>query len=660
MTNRQIILGKYLALAAFGLAMVAVLSVFGLYTMAALDAVEIPVILNGFLGIYLLICAYAAIGLFMSSLTSYSVVAAMGTLGVLAMLNYVGSVGQEIEFVRDITYWVSISGRAESFLVGLITSEDLLYFLIVTGLFLSFSIIKLQSGRQRTSAWIIAAKYTCVFILAMGLGFVSSRPALKKYVDVTKTQINTLSKNSQDVMRKLKQPITITTYNNLLNTQSFYELALPAGYKRDVNRFEQYARFKPDLKFNHVYYYHKGNNHDLDIRFPGVTDKLRIDTLKEANKWNFDIIPYSDISKQVNLANEEFRFVRELVQADGRKTFLRVFDDPNLLPNESQITAAFKRLAGDLPRVGFLTGQDERSSNSNKDDGYKEFAQEKSFRFSLINNGFEFEDVVLDKPVPENIHILVIAEMKKALTGTQRTHLDQYLQRGDNLLIAGEPGRQAYMNTLTEPLGVHFRDGQLVRLSENYQPNLILADVQPEAVPFSYYMEYLIQDPKRKLPMLSTSALELIGDKGYTATTLFRSDSATWNELQTTDFKNDSARFDADETKASYATVVALTKQTNHKEQKILVTGDADWLSNAELGLSRSGIRSASDMLVSAAFFWLSNGEGPTDVRHELSPDNKLTITKKEWRASRGLLKWGVAGILLVFGLLIWIRRRGR
>lgn len=69
-----------------------------------------------------MICAYAAIGLFMSTLTSYQVVAAVGTLAVLAALNYIENVGQDIPFVRDITYWLSISGRADTFFKGMICS----------------------------------------------------------------------------------------------------------------------------------------------------------------------------------------------------------------------------------------------------------------------------------------------------------------------------------------------------------------------------------------------------------------------------------------------------------------------------------------------------------------------------------------------------------
>lgn len=658
-TSRQIIFGKYVALMAFGLVLIAILSVFAIYAATFIDAVEIPLLLTHLMGIYLLICAYAAIGLFISSLTSYSVVAAMGTLGVLAFLNYVGDIGQEIALVRDITYWLSISGRAETFIYGLITSEGLLYFLILVALFLSFTIIKLQSGREKSSAWITAGKFGSVLMLAMVLGYFSSRPMLRWYADVTRTQSNTLSKGSQEVMRKLKKRITITTYINVLDKHQYFTLALPEGYKTDVNRFKHYTQFKPDLNLEYVYYYHKTDNPSLEKQFPNATDEERMEMLKEANDWDFDIIPYKDIAGKVDLAGEEFRFVRELVQEDGKKTFLRIFNDYPYLPSETEITAAFKRLAEDLPTIGFLTGHEERSFNSRLDGGYRSFAQEKIFRRSLLNNGFDFTNVTLDEPIPANINILVIADMKKALTDTQRIHLDQYLQRGDNLLIAGEPGTQVFMNAITEPLGVRFLNGQVIKPTEKFQRNLLLLAPNPQTFAFSHHFD-IVKKNNGQFPMLSTAALESISDKGYKITTLLQSDSTSWNEQQTIDFLSDSVSFDSNEKKGSYATAMALSKNTHNKVQKILITGDADWLSNKELGLLRKEVSNANSSLIKAAFFWLSDEKCPPDMRVEPSMDNTVSLTRKEFSISSIMLKWGFTGVLIAISLIIWLRRRGR
>ena len=216
-TNIQIILGKFLSMMFYGLILMFVLFIFGIYGVFTIKMIDFPVVLSGLLGLYLLTCAYAAIGLFMSSLTSYQVVAAMGTLAVLAVLNFVGGMWQEMEFVRDITYWLSINGRAAEFINGLICSEDVLYFLIVIALFLSLAVLRLKSIRQKSSAVISFGKYMGVICLAMFFGYLSSRPNLMGFYDTTRTKVRTLTPNSQEIVNKMEGGLTITTYTNLLD-----------------------------------------------------------------------------------------------------------------------------------------------------------------------------------------------------------------------------------------------------------------------------------------------------------------------------------------------------------------------------------------------------------------------------------------------------------
>ena len=88
----------------FGLCMLMVPILACCYGSFSIVNFDWPPVLVALLGLYLLICAYSAIGLFMSSLTNYQVVAALGTLAVLAVLQFIGTFGQEYDFVREITY----------------------------------------------------------------------------------------------------------------------------------------------------------------------------------------------------------------------------------------------------------------------------------------------------------------------------------------------------------------------------------------------------------------------------------------------------------------------------------------------------------------------------------------------------------------------------
>ncbi|TKC62409.1 ABC transporter [Pedobacter hiemivivus] len=659
-TSAQVILGKYLSLMIYGLALTAITAIFAIFTISTVNMVDTPVVLAGLLGIYLLICAYAAIGLFMSSITSYTVVSAMGTLAILAFLGYVSGVAQEITLVRDITYWLSISGRTETFFSGTLTVEDMLYFIIVVGLFLGFAILRLELSKQKNSFVKAASKYVFVFLLAAIVGYVSTIPKMMVVFDVTRNKTNTLSIASQDVVKRLgNSKLTISTFTNMLGQDSY--LALPIGQKVDIDRFKRYLRFKPDITLNYYYYYHKTNNPFLDKRYPDLPDKQRYDSLKRVYDWKFTAGPLESLEKKADLESEDFQFVRLLESDNGKKTFLRVYDDMMRYPSEAEITAAIKRMTMDLPVVGFLNGHGERSSNSENDRGYKKFAQDKRFRYALINQGFDFKDVTLDKDIPAGIRILIVAEPRKPLSAEELGHLQQYINRGGNLILSGEPGQIANVNPIADLLGVKFLPGILVHPLPDFTPDLMMMTPTPEAREFSYYLE---RQGKNNLPltMPGAAALEYNTDKGFNVIPLFRTDSASWTELETTNFIDDSVRYNPKigEIQKSHPTVLALSRKVNGKEQKIMVTGDSDWLSNGELGMSRARVMSSNYSLINAAFDWLSDGEVPIDTRRDPSLDTSLSIGEDAWAVFVYVFKWGLPIILIIASLIIWIRRRGK
>lgn len=63
---REIVLGKYLAMMAFCGILALVMGVFTIFGMFNIQHIDYGLLFSGMLGVYLLICTYAAIGLFMS------------------------------------------------------------------------------------------------------------------------------------------------------------------------------------------------------------------------------------------------------------------------------------------------------------------------------------------------------------------------------------------------------------------------------------------------------------------------------------------------------------------------------------------------------------------------------------------------------------------
>jgi ABC-2 type transport system permease protein len=112
----------------------------------------------------------------MSCLTSYQVVAALSTLVLLAILSYIGTLWQDIDFVRDLAYFLSISGRADHMLMGLITTKDILYFGVIIFIFLGLVFTSCSRTGSQNLSWIKAGRYVLIVICALALGYITSRP----------------------------------------------------------------------------------------------------------------------------------------------------------------------------------------------------------------------------------------------------------------------------------------------------------------------------------------------------------------------------------------------------------------------------------------------------------------------------------------------------
>lgn len=660
-TDTQIILGKYLSMVGYILVLMAILSVYCVWGAASIEHFNYEMILSGLLGLFLLTCAYAAIGLFMSGLTSYQVVAAIGTLAIFTVLSMISGWGQNIAFVRDITYWLSMTGRSMEFVQGMISTENVLYFLLIIALFLSLSILRLQSRRTIRPAWVTALRYVGVCLVAVAIGYFSSRPAFKKYMDVTATQINTITPPSQDIVSRLDGEVKITSYVNLLDEH--FWIGMPERLNEDKKLFERYLRFKPDIKLDYVYYYHDTANPSFDERFPNLTPEEKFKKMIEINNYDPDLFlsPEEFEKLGVDLSGEGYRFVRQ-IEYKGKKTFLRIFDDNQIFPSEAEISAALKRLVMDLPTVGFVMDNGARPTDNIGERAYSMFARWNTFRQSLINQGFAYKDVSLNQSIPQDVNILVVADLREPLNEAKVARLREYIDCGGNLLVTADPGDGEAMNSVSNLVGVHFGDGQIVHPTAEYPANLVLVTPTEEAGNLSYFLGTLRVN-EYGITMPGAMPLTFDSGVGFEAVSLFRTpETGYWNELETVDFVKDTTVLNptAGEKEASYDLVLALSRTMGDKTQKILISGDADCISNGELTRQRPGLSAFNYYMVLGAFDWLSDGEAPVDVRRPDSPDNDMVISESSVSVVSFLFVWLMPGLMLLAAIFIWLRRRGR
>ncbi len=182
----HIVLGKYLSIVTVGLLLTAIIGLYGLglYFFFIKD-MDIILLLFSLLMFFLLVSTYAAIGLFISSLTSYQFVAALGAVGVLFLLQYATTLSAENtpEFVSAILVWLQGTSLLNRF-KGYLGTWDILYFILMISMFLGLTLIRLQTIRQSVTLRIKLLKYCTVVVLVLALGYISSHPSFKYYFDV--------------------------------------------------------------------------------------------------------------------------------------------------------------------------------------------------------------------------------------------------------------------------------------------------------------------------------------------------------------------------------------------------------------------------------------------------------------------------------------------
>ncbi len=702
-TIREIIFGKFLTMMMYNLILVAILGLIVICGVSNIANCDAGMLVAGLLGMYLLLCTYAAIGLFMSSLTSYQVVAALCTLVVLAVLSYIGTMWQDIDFVRDLTYFLSISGRADTMLSGLVTTKDIFYFVAIMAMFLSFCIYKLQSDRESKPALVKVSRYGLIVVIVLVLGYLTSRPRFTGYYDATTTKTMTLAASAQQVLKETGDTtLEVVSYVNLLD--NFFYFGRPDQRNADMKRWEQYLRFKPDIKFKYVYYYDSVADNNLYKYNPGETIDSLAYKFAKSNKIPMSLFKTpAEIKKIIDLRAEQGRYVMQLKYKD-KKTFLRLFNDQQVFPSETETSAAIKRLQqANLPKVAFVTGELERSIEKTGDRHYKILTNDITFRYSLVNQGFDVMTLSLtEQAIPADITALVIADPKVAFDTVALSKLRAYIAGGGNLLIAGEPGKQDILNPVLKDLGVQLKEGMVVEPNKNFSPALIKPLLTARAAKLTRRL-HGDRDDSLCVSMFGAAALTYDAHGDFTVDTLLATVAGDgWNkkikptedmiqaaEDATTDNAGgavtvmvavanaatlmseapDNAKPKKDpawksltfspgegDEKGSLPMVLGLSRTVNGKQQRIIVSGDADFLSNSEL--SRNNIQTSNFDFGTAVFSWFAEGKFPIDSYRPPSVDRRLTLTDGGYYFLKVMLLGVLPGILVIIGAVVLIRRK--
>ena len=143
----EIVLGKFLGLAGFMLALLLLLAAMPLALLPGTD-LDVGRIAAGLLGLFLMMLAFGAAGLFVSSLTREPTIAAVGGFGLLILVWLMQILAyQDIPFAELFGY-LSLIGHFDDLRRGIFDTGDVAYYMIFTSFFLWLTVQRLDLERN--------------------------------------------------------------------------------------------------------------------------------------------------------------------------------------------------------------------------------------------------------------------------------------------------------------------------------------------------------------------------------------------------------------------------------------------------------------------------------------------------------------------------------
>ncbi|MBN2887469.1 MAG: Gldg family protein, partial [Chromatiaceae bacterium] len=240
----SLVLGKFLAawaLVAVALALTLPLPI----TASLLGPLDWGPVFGAYLATLLLAAVYLAIGLFVSARTDNPMVALIGTTLISALLYLIGAepltrlFGHEAgEFLR----FIGTGARFESITRGVIDARDLGYYLSLTAIFLTLTMLSLERLRwaeggnpRQHRRWLLVSALIVANLLALNPWLGQIKGAR---VDLTAGQIYSLSSTTRDSLAQLQEPLLIRGY---FSAQTHPLLAPLVPQLRDLLRELQIA-----------------------------------------------------------------------------------------------------------------------------------------------------------------------------------------------------------------------------------------------------------------------------------------------------------------------------------------------------------------------------------------------------------------------------------
>jgi gliding motility-associatede transport system auxiliary component len=410
--------------------------------------------------------------------------------------------------------------------------------------------------------------------------------------DLTRSGRHTLSTASLEILAQASKPLEISAY-----ARKDSELRiLIKGY------VEKFQRYKSDITLHFV---------------------------------NPDAVPDEIRQLGVNVNGEL------ILRYDGRKEHVKS-------NSEQEFVNALQRLLRDEERwLAFLDGHGERHPDGESNHDLGEWVKQLNYR------GFKYRPLNLTetKVVPDNTSVLIIASPLVALLPGELIIVKDYLEQGGNLLWLLDPDEKSGMDSIVESLGIRIEPGVVIDTASQLlginDPTIALTTARLYGDhPITNGFDMTVFFPK-------VTAITAVAEKGWHILPVLTSGNHTWLELGELQGEVD---FDSEkEQKGPLTLGLSLERQTKdsrNNQQRVLVIGDGDFLSNTYVG--NSGNMELGMRMVN----WLSSDDSLIRLPQHAIDDAELKMSQ----ITLGVFGLGFLLVLplgfLGVGFFLWWHRK--
>ncbi|ADE12588.1 GldG family protein [Sideroxydans lithotrophicus] len=406
--------------------------------------------------------------------------------------------------------------------------------------------------------------------------------------DVTQNALNSLEPGSVDALALLKGPVKITVYATERDAQ--------VGDMRKLIRdfVSLYQRYKPDISLSFV----------DPVKDPEAMRKASIQGNGEM------VVEYAGRSEHITTLNEQ------------------------------TLSSALLHLAHTKDQLlMYLSGHGERKLDgiANQDLGeLGKRLQQLGYRTSSLN-------LALAQDVPSNVSLLVVTQPQTRLMPGEVKKLLRYIDNGGNLLWLVDAESLRGLEPLAEKLSLTIMPGIVIDPAAqemNAPLNWVLgAGYPPHAVTRNFDLITVYPDAR---------ALSVEQNDSWQAHTLVEGASRGWVSDHGIGKSFDKNR----DIPGPVNLAVALHRNINDREQRIIVVGNGAFLSNVYSG--NGGNLDLGINMVN----WLANEERLITVQPHAAKDGKIVLSKRQLTAISVTLIVAFPLLLVGAGVFQWRRRK--